>query len=155
MAKPNNSDTTDTYLSEGAMYGGIVGAVFFVMSLLFHQGSYGAVILLICVTVGGLVGLAKKKPRANNNLEKEVDTYKKLDKEYNAFFHDRSRHYYDPEKKRPGLRTSIANGEQVAGFIDKASGKFEPVVLIKNDDDLKDFIVRFGIKDPNSISRMG
>ena len=151
----NNSDTTDTYLSEGAMYGGILGIVFFIVSLLFHQSSYGAVILLICVTVGGLLGMAKKKPRANNNMEKEVDTYKKLDKEYNAFFPDRKRHYYDPTKKHPVLRTSIANGEQVAGFIDKTTGRFEPVLLVKNDDDLRDFIFRYGIKDPEDIQRIG
>ena len=150
-----SNDTTDTYLSEGAMYGGIVGAVFFVASLLFHQASYGAVILLLCVTVGGLLGMAKKKPKADNDMEKQVDMYKKLDKKYNAFFPDRKRHYYDPTKKRPVLRTSIANGEQVAGFIDNETGKFEPVLLIKNDDDLRDFITRFDIKDPNSISRMG
>lgn len=99
--------------------------------------------------------MAKKKPKADNDMEKQVDMYKKLDKKYNAFFPDRKRHYYDPTKKRPVLRTSIANGEQVAGFIDNETGKFEPVLLIKNDDDLRDFITRFDIKDPNSISRMG
>ncbi len=153
--KKTSSDTTDTYLSEGATYGGIVGAVIFVISLLFRQSSYGAVILLICVIAGGLLGMAKKKPRANNDMEKEVDTYKELDKKYNAFFPDRRMHYFDHEKKRPVLRTSIANGEQVAGFIDFETNKFEPVMLIKNDDDLRDFIYRYGIKDGNDIQRIG
>ncbi len=153
--KKTGSDTTDTYLSEGAMYGGIVGAVIFVISLFFRQSSYGAVILLICVTVGGLLGLNKKKPKPKTEIEKEVDVYKSLDEKYNAFFPDRSMHSYDPLKKHPVLRTSIANGEQVAGFIDRDSGKFEPVMLVKNDDDLKDFIRRYGVKDINDIQRIG
>ena len=140
-----SNDTTDTYLSEGAMYGGIVGAVFFVASLLFHQASYGAVFLLLCVTVGGLLGMAKKKPKADNDMEKQVDMYKKLDKKYNAFFPDRKRHYYDPTKKRPVLRTSIANGEQVAGFKDLDTGDFEEIALIRNAKDLDHFKKTYGI----------
>ena len=153
--KSSNQDTTDTYLSEGAMYGGAIGAVIFIISLIMGQSSYGAVLLLICVCIGGLIGLSIKKKRPDTEKEREVDAYKKLDKEYNAFFPDRSRHSYDPDIKHPVLRTSIANGEQVAGFINKATGKFEPVMLIKNDDDLKDFIYRYGIKDSGDIQRIG
>ena len=153
--KKNNSDTTDTYLSEGVMYGGIVGAVIFIISFFIHQSSYGAVVLFICVCVGGLIGLAKKKPRPNTAKEKEVDEYKKLDQEYNAFFPDRRTHTYDPKRKRPVLRKSIANGEQVAGFIDMQTSRFEPVMLIKNDDDLKDFIYRYGIRDEGELHRIG
>ena len=153
--KKSSNDTTDTYLSEGAMYGGIIGGAIFLVSLFLGHSSYGAVILLICVTVGGLLGLAKKKPLREDALDKEVSAYKKLDKEYNAFFPDRKKHSYDPRIKHPVLRTSIANGEQVAGFIDKTTGKFEPVTLIKNDDDLRDFIVRYGVENPEDIQRIG
>ena len=136
------------------MYGGMIGLVIFIMSLIMRQSSYGAVLLLICVCAGGLIGMSKKKPRPDTEKEKAVDTYKKLDQEYNAFFPDRSMHRYDPDRKHPVLRTSIANGEQVAGFIDAVTGRFEPVMLIKNDDDLKDFIYRYGIKDQSAIRRM-
>ena len=153
--KKSSSDTTDTYLSEGAMYGGIVGVIIFIVSLIMHQKSYGALILFICVIGGGLLGMAKRKPKANSEMEKDVDLYKKLDKEYNAFFPDRKMHSYDPKIKHPVLRTSIANGEQVAGFLNRATGKFEPVMLIKNDDDLKDFIHRYGVQDPKDIQRIG
>ena len=152
--KKTGNDTTDTYLSEGAMYGGIIGMVIFIISLVAHQSSYGAVLLLICVSAGGLIGMSKKKPRPDTQKERAVDEYKKLDMEYNAFFPDRSTHSYDPKRKHPVLRTSIANGEQVAGFMDIVSGRFEPVMLIKNDDDLKDFIYRYGIKDQSAIRRM-
>ena len=153
--KRNNSDTTDTYLSEGAMYGAVAGAVIFVISLCLHQSAYGAVLLLICVVAGVLIGMRIKKPKPDTEKEKEVEAYKKLDIEYNAFFPDRKSYSYDPKRKHPVLRTSIANGEQVAGFIDLRTSKFEPVMLIKNDDDLKDFIYRYGIKNPSDIQRVG
>ena len=52
---------------------------------------------------------------------------------------------YDPEKKKPVLRCSICNGEQVAGFKDLDTGKFEEVMLIRDEKDLKEFLERYGI----------
>lgn len=46
---------------------------------------------------------------------------------------------YDKEKKRPVLKCSICNGEQVAGFKDINTGKFEEVMLIRNERDLDIF----------------
>lgn len=52
---------------------------------------------------------------------------------------------YDPEKSRPVLRCSICNGEQVAGFKDRETGRFEEVMLIRNDSDLEQFRREYGI----------
>lgn len=46
---------------------------------------------------------------------------------------------YDCERQKPVLRCSICNGEQVAGFKDIHTGKFEEVMLIRNTQDLELF----------------
>lgn len=54
---------------------------------------------------------------------------------------------YDRNTRRPVLRCSICTGEQVAGFQDIASGKFEEVMLIRGEDDLAEFRERYGIEE--------
>lgn len=54
---------------------------------------------------------------------------------------------YDPETKKPILRCSICTGEQVAGFKNLNTGKFEEVMLIKNENDLAEFMNRYGISE--------
>ena len=44
---------------------------------------------------------------------------------------------YDKENKKPVIKASICNGEQVAGFKNIHTGKIEEVMLIKNQADLK------------------
>ena len=45
----------------------------------------------------------------------------------------------DKENKKPVIKVSICNGEQVAGFKDIHTGKIEEVMLIKNQADLDAF----------------
>ena len=52
---------------------------------------------------------------------------------------------YDPSLKRPALRCSICTGEQVAGFKNLSDGKFEEVMLIRNESDLQAFREQYGI----------
>ena len=52
---------------------------------------------------------------------------------------------YDRVNKRPVIRASICNGEQVAGFKDIRTGKFSDVMLIRNEGDLAEFLERYGI----------
>ncbi len=54
---------------------------------------------------------------------------------------------FDRENKRPVLKCSICNGEQVAGFKDIHTGKFEDIMLIRNAEDLEAFKERYGIAD--------
>lgn len=62
------------------------------------------------------------------------------------FFYKKSpKKTYDKEMKRPVLHCSICTGEQVAGFKDIHTGKFEEVMLIKNEQDLEDFKQMFDI----------
>ena len=52
---------------------------------------------------------------------------------------------YDRETQEPALRCSICTGEQVAGFRDRTSGRFEEVALIRTEADLEEFRRRYGI----------
>ena len=52
---------------------------------------------------------------------------------------------YDSETMRPILKCSICNGEQVAGFKEKSSGKFIEVMLIKNGKDLDTFMEMYDL----------
>ena len=52
---------------------------------------------------------------------------------------------YDKEDKKPVIKASICNGEQVAGFKDIHTGKIEEVMLIKNQTDLDAFKKMYGI----------
>ena len=59
---------------------------------------------------------------------------------------------YDRMKKVPVIRSSICTGEQTAGFKDLASGKFQEVMLIRNEADLKEFLVQYQI-EPEELRR--
>jgi hypothetical protein len=52
---------------------------------------------------------------------------------------------YDRENQKPIIKASICNGEQVAGFKDIHTGKFEEVMLIKSAVDLEYFKNLYGI----------
>lgn len=52
---------------------------------------------------------------------------------------------YDKENLRPVLRCSICTGEQVAGFKNIHTGKFEEVMLIRNQKDLDYFMEMYEI----------
>ena len=53
---------------------------------------------------------------------------------------------YDRGNKKPVIRASICNGEQVAGFKDISTGKFEDVMMIKTPADLNEFKRMYGIE---------
>lgn len=52
---------------------------------------------------------------------------------------------YDKENLRPVIRCSICNGEQIAGFKDSRTGKFEEIMLIRNSEDLNQFMKMYGL----------
>ena len=54
---------------------------------------------------------------------------------------------YDKENRKPVIKCSICNGEQVAGVKDIHTGKFEEIMLIKNDRDLDAFMQLYDVKD--------
>lgn len=54
---------------------------------------------------------------------------------------------YDKENKKPVIKSSICNGEQVAGFKDIHTGKIEEVMLIKSPKDLDKFKEMYEINE--------
>lgn len=53
---------------------------------------------------------------------------------------------YDKDNKKPVIKCSVCNGEQVAGFKDIRTGEFEEVMLIRNEKDLAQFKEMYGIE---------
>ncbi|MBD5464272.1 MAG: aspartate dehydrogenase [Lachnospiraceae bacterium] len=52
---------------------------------------------------------------------------------------------YDKENLKPVIRCSICTGEQVAGFKNIHTGKFEEIMLIKEAKDLERFMAMYGL----------
>jgi hypothetical protein len=53
---------------------------------------------------------------------------------------------YDKTGKIPVLRSSICTGEQVAGFKDPVSGKFDDLMLIRSEKDLNAFLSQYQVE---------
>ena len=54
---------------------------------------------------------------------------------------------YDKSGKIPVIRSSICTGEQVAGFKDVVSGKFEELMLIRDGKDLAEFLSQYQVEE--------
>ena len=52
---------------------------------------------------------------------------------------------YDRENQKPIIRSSICNGERVAGFRDKNTGKFTEIMLIRDNKDMDLFLEDYDI----------
>ena len=61
------------------------------------------------------------------------------------FFRKKRTPGYDAEKQVPAIKRSICTGEAVAGFIDRATGRFSEV--IRSPKDLDAFRRQYGIED--------
>lgn len=57
---------------------------------------------------------------------------------------------YSPEKYKPVIKCSICTGEMAAGFKDLSSGRFEEVMLIKEEGDIEKFKIKYGV---SSVSK--
>lgn len=79
--------------------------------------------------------------------ESGVDGTKKKENSMGLFKKKVVVQFYDKENKKPVIKSSICNGEQVAGFKDIHTGKIEEVMLIKNPADLDKFKTMYGINE--------
>ncbi len=53
---------------------------------------------------------------------------------------------YNKDGKVPVIRASICTGEKVAGFRNIETGRFEDIMLIRGEQDLKDFMELYDVK---------
>ena len=58
---------------------------------------------------------------------------------------------FDREHLKPVLRCSICTGEQTAGFQDRRTGKFQEIQLIRDQEDLQEFMDTYQIKEIGKI----
>ena len=58
---------------------------------------------------------------------------------------------YDRKSKRPVIHASICTGERVAGFKDLHTGKFEEIMLIRDDSDLNVFMETYNILEEEIV----
>ena len=58
---------------------------------------------------------------------------------------------YDKENLKPIIRASICTGEQVAGFKNIHTGKFNEVMLIRSAKDKKFFMEKYDISENEII----
>lgn len=63
-----------------------------------------------------------------------------------GLFKKKTKLQYDDRIQKPVIKASICNGEQVAGFKDIHTGKFEEVMLIRNSEDLDKFKAMYDIQ---------
>ena len=54
---------------------------------------------------------------------------------------------YDKSGKVPVIRSSICTGEQVAGFKDPVSGRFEELMLIRSERDFQEFLRQYQVEE--------
>ncbi|MCD8398237.1 MAG: aspartate dehydrogenase [Lachnospiraceae bacterium] len=59
--------------------------------------------------------------------------------------HSQTKKEYDPSVYKPVLKCSICNGEQVAGFKNRETGKFEEIQFIRNEQELAQFLKNYGL----------
>lgn len=52
---------------------------------------------------------------------------------------------------RPCIHISICTGEKVAGFKNTTTGKFQDIMLIRDDKDLKKFLKEYKLKEEDLI----
>lgn len=58
---------------------------------------------------------------------------------------------FDPEKQEAVIRCSICTGEKVAGFRDKAGGRFTEVMLIRTPEDERAFKAAYHLDTVKTI----
>ena len=54
---------------------------------------------------------------------------------------------FDRGGRLPVIRSSICTGEQTAGFKDPVSGRFEEMMLLRDDRDLQEFLRRYQVEE--------
>ena len=85
-----------------------------------------------------------------NNHTKDHPTKDKKNRyaDQKAIYADR----WDPAIQKPVIRSSICTGEKVAGFKNLTTGKFEDIMLIRDDHDLDEFLSLYGV-DAGTITK--
>lgn len=85
--------------------------------------------------------------KISQKVSQKMKSRKKDGKSKDGVSYGKEAQTYDRENQKPVIRCSICTGEQVAGFKDIHTGKFEEIMLIKNDADLRSFKETYGLTE--------
>ncbi len=58
---------------------------------------------------------------------------------------------YDPQTREPAVRASICTGELTVGFLDKQTGKFHDLKLVRSRKELEEFRQATGVTELKKI----
>ena len=58
---------------------------------------------------------------------------------------------FDPETQEPVVRRSICTGEMTVGLLDRRSGRFSELMLVRNQQELKEVCRQLGVEDIRTI----
>ena len=58
---------------------------------------------------------------------------------------------FDPEPQEPVVRRSICTGEMTVGLLDRRSGRFSELMLVRNQQELKEVCRQLGVEDIRTI----
>ena len=58
---------------------------------------------------------------------------------------------YDRENLYPAIRKSICTGEMTVGFKDRRTGKFTDMMMVRGDEELREFMETYGITEEPEI----
>ena len=58
---------------------------------------------------------------------------------------------YDPQTQEPAVRASICTGEMTLGFVDKATGKFHDLMLVRSQKELEEFRLACGVTELRKV----
>ena len=134
----SGSTVGENDISDVAAYNRANGSMWICYSALFwvsaalgimHTVAGGVVLILGCLI--GTPALIFAYDRIFNRYKKKIPGGPLFD--------------VDPERQKPVIRASICTGEQVAGFKSRNGGEFHEVMLIRDNDDLKEFMKAYGL----------
>ncbi len=58
---------------------------------------------------------------------------------------------YDPDTQEPAVRKSVCTGEMTAGLIDKRTGKFHDLMLLRDRKELEAFCRSMGVEQVKTV----
>ena len=134
----SGSSVSEDDISDVAAYNRANGIMWICYSALFwvsaalglkHTVAGGVVLILGCLI--GTPALIFAYDRIFNRYKKKIPGGPLFD--------------VDPERQKPVIRASICSGEQVAGFKDLNDGKFQEIMLIRDQKDLDTFMKTYGL----------
>ena len=60
---------------------------------------------------------------------------------------EETRPAYDPQRQQPAVRRSICTGEMTGGLVDRDTGRFHELELLRTREELRSFCAKMGVTE--------